>query len=63
MGNSPYQLPLEQRTVTRIREGKIVTESLLEAITDLQSLAARFGDPSRSLADELIAERRAARGE
>jgi hypothetical protein len=63
MSNSTHHLPLEQRTVTRVHEGKLVTESLLDAITDLQALAARFGDPSRSLADELIAERRAARGE
>lgn len=63
MSNSVHQIPLEQRKVTRVREGKLVTESLVDAIADLQALAARFGDPSRSLADELVAERRAARGE
>ncbi len=63
MRTAANHLPLNQRTVTRVHEGKLVTESLVEAIADLQALAVRFGDPSRSLADELIAERRAARGE
>lgn len=59
MSQSARKIPPEERVVTRMQEGKMVTEPLLAAVARLQEYAARFGDPSRSLADELVAERHA----
>jgi antitoxin PrlF len=45
--------------MARIENGQIILESIGTAVTRAQAMARRYGDPNRSLADELIAERRA----
>ena len=47
------------RVVVELHEGEVRILSQLEGIRRAQEIVARYVSPDRSLADELIAERRA----
>lgn len=47
------------KVLARAEGGRIVLETVEAAVARAQALARHYGNPERSLADELIAERRA----
>ncbi|MEC4591174.1 MULTISPECIES: AbrB/MazE/SpoVT family DNA-binding domain-containing protein [Nitrospirillum] len=47
------------KLLARVEDGRIVLETVEAAVARVQKLARRYGSPDRSLADELITERRA----
>ena len=46
------------KVLARAEGGRVILETVDAAVARVQALARRYGDPARSLADELVAERR-----